>query len=55
VTVWLYSPAGKSYKPELHNAILEAYDRDKDKVWEMAFREKKVPLIVSFYKETLRF
>jgi phenylacetate 2-hydroxylase len=27
----------------------------KDKAWEMAFREKGSPLIVSFYKETLRF
>jgi phenylacetate 2-hydroxylase len=52
---WLCSPSGKDYQEELFQSILEAYDGDKDKAWEMAFREEKVPLIVSFYKETLRF
>jgi phenylacetate 2-hydroxylase len=52
---WLCSPAGKEYQEDLYHAILEAYDGNRDKAWEMAFREEKVPLIVSFYKETLRF
>lgn len=34
---------------------MSAYDNDRDKAWEQAFREEKVPLVVSFYKETLRF
>jgi phenylacetate 2-hydroxylase len=52
---WLCSPAGKSYQSQLYQTILEAYGGDRDKAWEMAFREEKVPLMVSFYKETLRF
>jgi phenylacetate 2-hydroxylase len=52
---WLCSLAGKEYQEDLYHAILEAYDGNRDKAWEMAFREEKVPLIVSFYKETLRF
>jgi phenylacetate 2-hydroxylase len=52
---WLCSPAGRPFQEELLAAILEAYDGDRDKAWTMAFREETVPLIVSFYKETLRF
>jgi phenylacetate 2-hydroxylase len=52
---WLSSPTGRSYQHELYAAIMSAYEGDRDKAWDMAFREEKVPLIVSFYKETLRF
>jgi phenylacetate 2-hydroxylase len=52
---WLSSPVGREYQSELYAAILAAYDGDRDKAWDMAFKEEKVPLIVSFYKETLRF
>jgi len=34
---------------------MSAYDGDRNRAWDMAFREETVPLVVSFYKETLRF
>lgn len=34
---------------------MSAYDGDRNRAWDMAFREEMVPLVVSFYKETLRF
>jgi phenylacetate 2-hydroxylase len=52
---WLISPAGRGYQSVLYDAILEAYSGDKEKAWAMAFREETVPLMVSFYKELLRF
>ncbi|RDW82785.1 hypothetical protein BP6252_03897 [Coleophoma cylindrospora] len=52
---WLSSPAGQAYQTTLYNAILAAYNGDRDAAWENAFREERVPLVVSFYKETLRF
>lgn len=41
-------------------AILEAYNGDRNLAWYIywwyrAFREEKVPLVVSLYKETLRY
>ncbi|RDW85991.1 hypothetical protein BP5796_04316 [Coleophoma crateriformis] len=52
---WLCSPEGQPFQKEAYDAILEAYNGDRDEAWRMAFREEKVPLIVSLYKETLRF
>ncbi|KAK3628491.1 hypothetical protein LTR56_003870 [Elasticomyces elasticus] len=52
---WLCSQDGRTYQTKLYAAILAAYHGDRDKAWDMAFREEIVPLIVSFYKETLRF
>lgn len=52
---WLSSPTGQEYQPELYSAILAAYDNDPDKAWNMAFREEKVELLVSMYKEVMRF
>lgn len=52
---WLCSPEGQPFQKEAVDAILEAYNGDRDEAWRMAFREEKVPLIVSLYKETLRF
>lgn len=52
---WLASPAGQEFQVELYEAILAAYGGDRNKAWEMAFREESVELLVSMYKETLRF
>ncbi|KAF2091592.1 cytochrome P450 [Saccharata proteae CBS 121410] len=52
---WLSSPAGQDTQTKAYNAILEAYAGDRDRAWQMAFREEKVPLVVSLYKETLRY
>jgi len=52
---WLCSPKGQPFQAEVLEAILEAYDGDRDAAWRMSFREEKVPLVVSLYKETLRF
>jgi len=52
---WLCSSAGRAFQTELRTAILDAYDGNKDKAWAMAFMEERVPLMVSFYKEILRF
>lgn len=52
---WLCSAAGQTVQKEAYSAILEAYDGDRDAAWRMAFREEKVPLLTSLYKETLRF
>ncbi|KAE9376612.1 cytochrome P450 [Stipitochalara longipes BDJ] len=52
---WLCSPEGQPFQKEAVDAILAAYNGDRDEAWKMAFREEKVPLIVSLYKETLRF
>lgn len=54
-TAWLSTPAGQEFQSELYDSILAAYDGDLGKAWEMAFREEKVELLVSTYKETLRF
>lgn len=52
---WLSSKEGQATQTAAYHAILEAYAGDKDAAWCNAFREEKVPLIVSLYKETLRF
>lgn len=53
---WLSStPEGLSFQEELHDSILDAYNGDSTAAWHAAFREEKVPLLVSLYKETLRF
>jgi phenylacetate 2-hydroxylase len=52
---WLCSPEGQPFQAEALAAILEAYDGDRDEAWKMAFQQEKVPLMVSLYKETLRF
>jgi phenylacetate 2-hydroxylase len=51
---WLSSHEGRTFQPEAYKAILEAYDGNRDQAWDMAFREEKVPLIASLYKEALR-
>jgi phenylacetate 2-hydroxylase len=51
---WLSSPVGQTFQPEALAAILEAYDGNRDLAWEMAFKEEKIPLIISLTKETLR-
>lgn len=52
---WLSSPEGQETQKAAYEAILEAYNGDKDRAWKMAFREDKVPLISSLNKETLRY
>lgn len=52
---WLSTPIGQEFQIELHNAILDAYGGDRDRAWAMAFREESVELLVSVYKETLRY
>ncbi|KAF2768366.1 cytochrome P450 [Teratosphaeria nubilosa] len=52
---WLSSQEGQSTQSEAYQAIIDAYSGNKDAAWDNAFREEKVPLIVSLYKETLRF
>jgi len=52
---WLSSPEGQPFQAEAYTAILEAYGGDRDEAWKMAFQQEKVPLVVSLYKETLRF
>ena len=44
---WLCVPENQSFQKEALAAILEAYGGDRDMAWKMAFREEKVPLIVS--------
>ncbi|OQU96578.1 hypothetical protein CLAIMM_02642 [Cladophialophora immunda] len=51
---WLCSAQGQVFQEECLENILEVYG-DRDLAWDMAFREEKVPLLVSLYKETLRF
>lgn len=52
---WLCSHEGQRFQEECLEAILEAYGGDRDQAWDMAFREEKVPLLTSLYKENLRF
>ncbi|KAF2494124.1 cytochrome P450 [Lophium mytilinum] len=52
---WLCTPSGQPTQAKVVKAILEAYGGDRDLAWRMAFREEKVPLLVSLYKETLRY
>ncbi|KIW83754.1 hypothetical protein Z517_03000 [Fonsecaea pedrosoi CBS 271.37] len=52
---WLSSAPGQAFQEECLENILEVYDGDRDRAWDMAFQEEKVPLLVSLYKETLRF
>jgi phenylacetate 2-hydroxylase len=50
----LCTPSGQPTQAKVVEAILEAYGGDRDLAWKMAFREEKVPLLISLYKETLR-
>lgn len=52
---WLCSAEGQPFQAEALAAILEAYDGNRDEAWKMAFQQEKVPLMVSLYKESLRF
>lgn len=52
---WLCSPEGQPFQKVTLKGILDTYNGDRDEAWRMSFREEKVPLIVSLYKETLRF
>jgi phenylacetate 2-hydroxylase len=52
---WMASPIGQEFQIELYDAILKTYGGDRDRAWDMAFREESVDLLVSVYKETLRF
>lgn len=52
---WLSSPEGRATQGEAYAAILVAYNGDRTKAWNNAFREDRVPLISSLNKETLRF
>lgn len=52
---WLSTSTGHAYQAELHSAIMAAYGGDRHRAWDMAFREENVPIVVSFYKETLRY
>jgi phenylacetate 2-hydroxylase len=51
---WLCSPEGQAFQPEALADILATYNGDRDMAWKMAFREEKVPLVASLYKEALR-
>lgn len=52
---WLCTKDNQWVQKEALEAILTAYNGDRDLAWKMAFREEKVALITSLYKETLRF
>lgn len=52
---WLCTPEGQIFQEDCLDGILKAYGGDRDQAWDMAFREEKVPLITSLYKETIRF
>ncbi|KAK4496452.1 hypothetical protein PRZ48_012432 [Zasmidium cellare] len=52
---WLTTPSGQIFQEDVHAAILAAYSNDRTAAWNHAFREERVPLPVSLYKETLRF
>lgn len=52
---WFSTPEGQEFQDLLFEEILKKYNGDKDKAWDMAFREESVELIVSLYKEALRF
>ncbi|PMD44283.1 hypothetical protein L207DRAFT_630642 [Hyaloscypha variabilis F] len=52
---WLCVPQNQLFQKEVLEAILEAYGGDRDLAWNMAFQQENVPLVVSLYKETLRF
>jgi phenylacetate 2-hydroxylase len=49
------SPEGRPFQAEVYAAIIEAYNGDRKEAWRMAFQQENVPLVVSLYKETLRF
>jgi phenylacetate 2-hydroxylase len=52
---WLSTPEGQETQSAAYNAIMDAYNGDRDLAWRNAFREDKVPLINSLNKETLRY
>ncbi|KUJ14209.1 cytochrome P450 [Mollisia scopiformis] len=52
---WFSTPEGREFQDLLYKEILKVYGGDRDKEWKMAFREESVELLVSLYKETLRF
>ncbi|CZR64068.1 uncharacterized protein PAC_13965 [Phialocephala subalpina] len=51
---WFSTPEGQEFQDVLYAEILNTYDGDRDKAWDMAFREESVELLVSLFKETLR-
>lgn len=51
---WLATPEGQPTQKRAYQAILDAYNGDRDAAWKKCFREDKVPLIQSLNKETLR-
>lgn len=52
---FLASPDGNSFQTKMHDSILATYGGDRRLAWTNAFREEKVPLVTSLYKEALRF
>lgn len=52
---WFSTPEGTEFQDHLYSEILKTYHGDKDKAWDMAFREEGVELLVSVYKEALRY
>lgn len=52
---WLSSSDGQETQQKALDAILDAYDGDRTRAWNNAFREERVPLISSLNKETLRY
>lgn len=52
---WLTTPQGRIAQEEIHASIVKTYAGDRTAAWKNAFREERVPLLVSLYKETLRF
>ncbi|KAF2703726.1 cytochrome P450 [Pleomassaria siparia CBS 279.74] len=52
---WLSSPEGHPTQERALQAILEAYDGDRTKAWNAAFRDERIPLVNSICSEALRF
>ncbi|KAL2415612.1 Phenylacetate 2-hydroxylase [Exophiala dermatitidis] len=52
---FLSSPDGLSFQDKMYQSILHVYGGDRKRAWDQAFREEKVPLVTSLYKESLRF
>ncbi|KAH8895566.1 cytochrome P450, partial [Thozetella sp. PMI_491] len=55
VVAWLSTPQGRATQQDAYEAILDAYGGDRDLAWASAFREEKVALVSSLYKEGMRF
>ncbi|KAF8851194.1 hypothetical protein BDZ45DRAFT_731072 [Acephala macrosclerotiorum] len=52
---WFSTSEGQEFQDVLYEDILKAYRGDRNKAWDMAFREESVELLVSLCKETLQF